>query len=151
MSLILFVVPQLVLKAVTKEVFWNRNIIYLVFACILPLLWVFLPREVLETRTVNFLQHAIGGGVAVGFVSIYFLANLGDKFPSLKKFFVQIIFVYALVCMMGVANELLEFLLDYFSVGIFSSDRYDTWYDLLANTTGAVSIYLVYKIFKRDL
>lgn len=151
MSLTLFVTPQLAVKYLTKDVKIDSNIIYLVFAFLLPLIWLFLPKEVLENRQVNFLQHAIGGGVAVGFVAIYFIRSLSSVQPLLKKFPFQILFVYALVSMMGVANEVLEFLLDLAKVGIFSSDRYDTWFDLVANTSGAFLVFLIYKIFKRDL
>lgn len=151
MSVFLFVVPQLVVKVLNKKPAIDRDIIYLVFAFCLPLIWIFLPKEILHTRGVNFVQHALGGGVAVGFVSIYLIQSLKENFPLLGKFPVQIIFVYALVCMFGVGNEILEFVLDLFDVGIFSADRYDTWFDLVANTSGAATIFILYKIFKRDL
>lgn len=143
MSLTLFIIPQLVVRIVFKEPRINSTILYLVFAFCLPLLWIFLPRELLSLREVNFIQHAVGGGVAVGFVSIYFIQNFKERFSVFQYFPFQILFVYALVSMFGAANELLEFLLDWLKIGIFSSDRYDTWYDLLANTSGAFAIYLV--------
>lgn len=149
MSLCLFIVPQLVVKKITNQAKLDKNIVYLVFACLLPLFWMFLPRELLHTREINFLQHAVGGGVAVGFVAIYFLKTLRDHLPFLKNFFVQFVFVFALVSSMGVVNELLEFALDFFKIGIFSSDRYDTWFDIVANTSGAMLIFLLYKIVNR--
>ncbi len=144
MALAFFIVPQLVVRVFNNEPKIDSSIIYLIFAFCLPLIWIFLPRELLHTREINFLQHAVGGGVAAGFVSIYLIKSLKDKYPLLRKFPFQVTFLFAIVSMLGVTNELLEFLLDLFEIGIFSSDRYDTWFDLVANTSGAITIFLIY-------
>lgn len=146
MGLTLFVVPQIVVKLITKSPKFDKNILYLVFASILPLLWIFVPDDLASMRPVNFLQHAIGGGVSVGLVAIYLINSLKEIHPPLKIFVLQLVFVYAMVSMFGVANEILEFLLDYLDIGIFSADRYDTWFDLVANTTGAFFIFFIHKI-----
>jgi hypothetical protein len=151
MSLIFFVVPQVFVKFVTKETRFDSSVIYLVFAFILPLVWVFVPKEIIHLRNINFIQHAVGGGVAVCFISIYLIKNLKEKFPLLNNFLVQLVLVYALVSMLGVANELLEFLLDYLKVGIFSADRYDTWFDLLANSLGALGLFITYSTLRKLL
>lgn len=147
-GLVLFVVPQLVVKHVYKEPKFNLNILFLVFAFALPVIWILLPfsRELSNIRYVNFIQHALAGGVAVGFVTIYFISTFKKDFPVFRNFAFQFIFLYALICMFGVANELAEFTLDYFGLGIFSADSYDTWYDLIANTFGGFSLFIVYKI-----
>ncbi len=144
MALAFFIVPQLVVRVFNNEPKIDSNIIYLIFAFCLPLIWMFLPKELLHTREVNFLQHAVGGGVAAGFVSIYLIKSLKHNYPLLRRFPFQIVFLFAIVSMLGVTNELLEFTLDFFNIGIFSSDRYDTWFDLVANTSGAFTIFLVY-------
>lgn len=149
MSVFFFVVPQLVVKFFSKEAKIDKSIIYLFFAFCLPLVWVFLPKEVVTLREVNFIQHAVGGGVAVAFVAIYLIKNFRERFEIFNYFLFQLIFVFALVSMLGVVNELLEFLLDTLKIGIFSSDRYDTWYDLVANTSGAMSLFLIYAIIKK--
>jgi hypothetical protein len=149
MALIFFIVPQLVVKVFKKEEKIDSSIIYLVFASILPLIWIFVPKEIWDMREINFLQHAIGGGVATGFVCIYLIKNLENHFPVLKKFPIQVLFVYGAVSILGVSNELLEFLLDTLKIGIFSSDRYDTWFDLLANTSGALCLFLLYKLLSK--
>ncbi len=154
MSLIFFTVPQLIVRYIEKIPKFDSSVIYLAFAFCLPLIWMFVPKEIIEFRQINFLQHAVGGGVAVGFISIYFIKNFRERFPVFNNFFFQLIFVFALVSMLGVANELLEFLLDYLGIGIFSADRYDTWFDLLANTSGALGVFLVWagakKLFQRN-
>lgn len=144
MSVIFFIVPQLIVRVLNKEPKVDTNLLYLIFAACLPLIWIFVPKSLAGVREINFIQHFVGGGVACGFVSIYFIKSLRQNYPLLKNFIFQIFFVYALVCMLGVANELLEFSLDVLKVGIFSSDRYDTWFDLTANTTGAILLYLIY-------
>lgn len=146
MALIFFIVPQLIVRFLNQEPKVDSNIIYLIFAACLPLIWIFLPRELASVRQVNFLQHMIGGGVAVAFVSIYFIKSLRENYPIFKNPIFQLFFVYALVSMLGVANEILEFMLDRLKVGIFSTDRYDTWFDLTANTVGAISLYFIYFI-----
>jgi hypothetical protein len=147
-GLILFIVPQLVVKHIYKEPKIDLNIFFLVLAFALPIIWILLPfsREILNIRYVNFIQHALAGGVAVGFVGIYFINTLRPSFPVFRNFAFQFIFIYALICMFGVANELAEFSLDYLGIGIFSADSYDTWYDLIANTFGGFSLFFVYKI-----
>jgi len=149
MSVIFFVVPQLAVKFFTKEVKIDKSIIYLFFAFCLPLIWVFLPKEVVTLREVNFIQHAVGGGVAVSFVAIYLIKNFRQKFEIFDYFLFQLVFVFALVSMLGVINELFEFVLDTYKIGVFSSDRYDTWYDLVANTSGAMSLFLIYSLFRK--
>ncbi len=151
MATTFFVVPQLIVKFLTNEVKYDKSLIYLVFAFCLPLVWVFLPKEVLTLREVNFIQHAVGGGVAVGFVAIYLIKNLRVKLLVFDYFIFQFIFVFALVSMLGVTNELLEFLLDTLQIGIFSSDRYDTWFDLMANTSGALSVFLLWCFLSKIL
>ncbi len=148
MGVTLFVLPQLLVKVFTKEVKIDSKTIYLIAAGLLPMFWIFVPRVYVSLREVNFLQHAIGGGVAVGLVGFYLIESLKNTFPVLQKFPAQIIFTYLLVSGFGVANEILEFLLDYLGVGIFSADRYDTWFDLVANSTGAISVFLLIILFK---
>jgi hypothetical protein len=65
----------------------------------------------------------------------------------MEVFVFQAVFVYMCVSAFGVANELLEFLLDFAGIGIFSADRYDVWFDLTANTTGAFVVFLLYRLF----
>lgn len=149
MALIFFVVPQLIVRFIDNKPKIDSSVLYLAFAFCLPLIWIFIPKEILEFRSTNFIQHAVGGGVAVGFVSIYFIKNFREKFPFLDNFLLQIIFVFSIVSMLGVLNELLEFLLDYLGIGIFSADRYDTWFDLLANTTGAIGVFVAWAIAKK--
>ena len=156
MSATLFIVPQLVVRFVLGNPVWDKRVRFLFYAATLPIAWfLFVPKELNDIRQVNFLQHMIGGGVSVGFVSLYFISIFKEKFDvignltnnALQIFLWQAIFVYFLVSGFGVANELLEFLLDAAGIGIFSADRYDVWFDLVANTTGAMLVFILYKMY----
>jgi hypothetical protein len=162
MGLTLFTAPQVLTFIISK--YFKINLtdgvkisskFYLLLAGLLPILFLFVPDNLIHLRWVNFLQHGIGGGVAVGLVCLYFISIFeGVLTPFLIKegwggFCVRFIFVFATVSMLGVINELLEFALDFVGIGIYSADRYDTWYDLLANTTGAISIFLIFTMIKK--
>ena len=154
MSLVLFIVPQVIVRVINlnsgleklSKPDFGWNILPLLIAAILPMLWILVPKDVIELREVNFIQHSVGGGVAVGLVAIYFINSLKTDYPYLKNLFFQFALFYALVCTLGVTNEILEFFLDYTGLGIFSADRYDTWYDLVANTVGAMAVFMLFKL-----
>ena len=167
MSSVFLVVPVLFLKFFFKEKFYfkflDKKNIFLFLAFCMPLIWPFMDNDFLHLRWVNFLQHMIGGGVAVGFLGLYLLSNFREmyslvqegnlpkaNFPqfqisNIKIFLLEMIFIFMLVSAFGCLNELLEFYLDLLNIGIFSADRYDTWFDIVANSSGALSVYFVYK------
>ncbi len=171
-GLILFILPQLIIFLVYKKyhpeesgnikeknieiikyVILNKNTLLLLLAFCLPIIWNFFPIETLKLRWVNFFQHAIGGGVAVGLSAVYImnhLRNIRDLNPNFNIFkstLFQFIFIYIIVSAFGCANEILEFTLDALRVGTFSADRYDTWYDIVANTTGGIFVFILYRIY----
>ena len=45
--------------------------------------------------------------------------------------------------MLGVLNELAEYLFELLGMGIFSLDTHDTWRDFVANTTGALLTWAI--------
>ena len=51
--------------------------------------------------------------------------------------------LYFLVSGLGVANELFELLIE--KTGITYVGSWDTWWDLLANSLGALAFWLAYK------
>ncbi len=157
MSLTLFVLPQLAVRFVLGYPVWDKRIRFLVYSAVLPMLWhLLVPRELNDIRQVNFLQH-MTGGVSVGFITLYFISIFREKLSFKENsdtslnlwggIVFQAVFVYMCVSAFGVGNELLEFLLDWFDIGIFSADRYDVWFDLTANTTGAFVVFLLYRLF----
>ena len=108
MGLILFLGPQIVLYTTNKKVIFDRTFVYLLLAFILPASFMFLPDSIAHLRYINFIQHSVGGGLAVGLVSIFLIENLKSEFGILENFLAQMLFVYFLVCGLGVANEIFE-------------------------------------------
>ena len=95
----------------------------------------------------NFLLHA-SGGAASALLYIYLLKTLKIKF----NWRLNLVFLFAFVCMLGVLNELAEYLLEMLGTGIYSIDTHDTWRDFVANTTGALVTWAIYSmsgLFKR--
>ncbi len=121
----------------------------------------------------NFLQHFLGGGVACGLVSIYLIKNflinsfgLQLKFSQSSSYNLKVdsktksdtklrlspgqwflisgLIFFSVASVFGVANELMEFLLDLLTQKQYSRDRWDTWIDFLANSSGAALIWLIY-------
>jgi hypothetical protein len=98
----------------------------------------------------NFLQHSIGGGVAVGLICYYLYQNFKFRLPWLKDWRIKLIFLVGIISIFGVANEVVELILDLLNFSQYSRDRFDTWIDLVANTSGAlVSFYASLKFNKK--
>ena len=81
----------------------------------------------------NRLQHALGGGFAGVLVCFLSARDTQLRIGRLRFMAMALLMVTA----MGVANELLEFILQTHSHYIFSDNPLDTWRDLASNTAGA--------------
>lgn len=93
-------------------------------------------------RLANFTEHFFGGGVPAGLVFIYLRRHLG-KLSILQELCLLFFFVSGF----GALNELLEFLLDQTTARAYSTDRWDTWYDILANCLGVLTGWLIWKVY----
>lgn len=91
----------------------------------------------------NFLQHSIGGGVAVGLISFYLYRNFKEQIPWLGDWRIKLIFLFGIVSIFGVTNEIIELSLDLLKFSQYSRDRFDTWIDLVANTSGAITSFYI--------
>jgi hypothetical protein len=130
-----------------KETVLTSKVFILCISFVLPIIWLCFPLSILKMRFVNFLQHSVGGGVAVALGIVFVIESLRRKFPILNNLVLQFFFIFLFVSGLGVANEILEFVFDTLKIGIFSNDRLDTWYDLLANTTGGVFVFALYRMY----
>lgn len=155
----------LTLAFLPKKLYWlygqdkKEQLKYLpYFASLLPVIYLGLfkiyvhlfgyPELRLEVF-LNFLQHSIGGGVAVGLICFYLYENFKAQIPWLKDWRIKLIFLLGIVSIFGVANEIIELLMDLMNFSEYSRDRYDTWIDLVANTTGALAaFYLSGRIYR---
>ncbi len=87
----------------------------------------------------NRVLHAVGGGSLMTF--IFFLATK-DSGTKISKFQFLILAICA-ATLFGVANEILEFLLQNEFGFKFAKTINDTWLDLISNTVGTIAASLV--------
>lgn len=94
--------------------------------------------------TGNFFYHAVGGGVTTALLYIYLLRTYRQRY----SWRVEVALLYGFVSALGVMNELAEYAGEFvIRVGFFSWDSHDTWRDLTANTLGAISAWLIYRLY----
>lgn len=93
-------------------------------------------------RLGNILLHAIGGGMATACTYEYLKAHLRFKL----NWRLDLAGLFLIVSAFGVLNELAEFAAEAAGMGIFSVDSQDTWRDFVANTVGAVIVWLYVRL-----
>lgn len=114
----------------------------LIMAGIIYFISWYLPSPDIEGRDTSFVTHLVGGGIFSGFVWLYLKERANQKLSWLA----ELITLYALVSALGVANELFEFAM--VQLGFIELDPSDTWWDLVANTSGALLFWIFYKLRK---
>ena len=81
----------------------------------------------------NRILHLLGGGFLA--LLLCYLAERDEKLPINRSQF--IILNFSLAMTLGVANEILEFLLQNYAGLSISTSINDTWLDLISNACGA--------------
>ena len=99
----------------------------------------YLPAPLIEGKNTAFFTHVIGGGIFSGFLWLYIKNHLKLKF----NIWLDLLCLYILVSTLGATNELFELLAN--RLHLTTITGFDTWWDLLANTLGAVIFWLVWK------
>lgn len=82
----------------------------------------------------NRILHAIGGGFLAYIVCVVAVRDSGLRIRGMRFF----IFSFLIVTALGVANEMLEFLLQSYTPLVFSPTVTDTWLDLASNLVGTL-------------
>jgi len=82
----------------------------------------------------NRLLHVLGGGFLAFFVC-FLVVRDGRLAIGRLRFFV---FSFLVVMALGVANEMLEYVLQNYAGFLFAADPNDTWLDLMCNVAGAL-------------
>lgn len=101
----------------------------------------YLPSPLIDGQQTQFMTHFVGGGVFSGFVWLY-----AKKYLRLEmSAWLELLSLYSLVCTLGVTNELFELAL--VQAGLARLGSIDAWWDLLANSLGALSFWLVYRLW----
>lgn len=121
---------------------------YLIVAGLLFFIAWYLPSPEIQGQQTSAVTHFIGGGVFTGIVWVYIKRYLDWQAPWMVELFTLL----ALVSFLGVMNELFE--LVGVHVGIIDISLDDTSWDLLMNTLGALTVWVMYqtqKLFTRKL
>ncbi len=101
---------------------------------------VFLPDVHISAQTHTFQQHFVGGGMYAACLYIYAKRLLGWD----MNWLFEVLILFGWVSAFGVAVELLEFLAT--QANIVHLANADTDWDLLANTLGAFTLFLIIKV-----
>jgi hypothetical protein len=111
------------------------------FAAALFFVSFYLPDINISASTTTFQQHLVGGGMYSALLYIYFKRYLEWKLNPIC----DLIILFAWVSALGVINKLLEFSLS--SLHLMTLDMSDAYWDLLANTVGAYTLYVPAIVF----
>ena len=106
-------------------------------ACLTFSLSAFLPSPIINGTDTQFWTHFVGGGMFCGMIWLYFRRSFG-----VRAWWVELCIVYTLTSALGVLNELYEL---FAFVYLDAYPVTDTSWDLLANSSGAVTFYILYK------
>lgn len=104
---------------------------------------VFIPDIHISSETNTFQQHFVGGGLYSACLYFYFRQVFGWSFA----WYLELVMLFGWTSAFGVANELLEFWL--VKLNISNIDLADADWDLLANTLGALTGYIVWLLYRK--
>ena len=139
--LLIFFTPKVLRKWCKSRSYSEyRWILYL--ACFLFFISWYLPSPLIDGQDTSFVTHFVGGGIFTTLYYLYIKYSLGLKIHWLY----ELLIVYALVSALGNINELVELFM--VKVGLVDITLTDTNWDILANTIGVFSAYLIYKARK---
>ncbi len=102
-----------------------------------------LPSPLIAGQQTSWVTHIVGGGIFGGLLWLY-IARAYDWLP--KPAYIEIGSLYALVCALGVANELFEAVT--YSLFGWPKTIADTSWDLVANIVGTLIFYFVYRLVR---
>lgn len=129
--------PWTMQKVTTRH--FERNGLLLV-ACLCFFISWYLPSPLIHGMNTQFMTHVVGGGIFSGLIWVYGKKQLHWN----TSWLFELVSVFALVSSLGVLNELFE--LAIVELRIVRLSGGDTWWDLLANTLGALLVWLPYRL-----
>lgn len=113
-----------------------RWMLYL--ACLLFAVSWYLPSPLIDGMDTSFTTHFVGGGIFTGLVWWYLKQSLAWQ----SQWLVEVFSLFALVSALGCINELAEVVLVYTEIATITLA--DTSWDIVANTSGAFLMYVIY-------
>ncbi len=102
----------------------------------------YLPSPLIQGNQTAFVTHFIGGGIFTGFFWLYTKKQLQLKLHP----FVDLVCLYIIVSTLGVSNELFELFANLAKLTTITG--FDTWWDLLANSLGALTFWIIFWLIK---
>lgn len=142
--LLLTFAPWLIVRYVlateqSKRFSYKQAAPYLFAATAIWMLALALPNVAITDQTDTTTMHTLGGVVAS---ILFFFAAKAYGVPF-KAWWQEPLALYFFVSGLGILNELLELFMYQTGILVIPVHQNDTWWDLLANTTGATIGYLI--------
>jgi len=112
-----------------------------IVAAALLLVSIALPDVHISKQTSTFQQHFVGGGMYSACLYLYAKRVFGWR----PHWIIDMIFLFAWVSALGVANKLIEFA--FLELRLVAIDTSDAYWDLFANTLGGFVGYFLLSAF----
>ncbi|MBP9667873.1 hypothetical protein KBD87_03645 [Candidatus Saccharibacteria bacterium] len=130
--------PRIVRTSVGAHEAKYRMLLYA--ACVAFFVSWYLPSPRIDGQDTSFMTHVLGGGIFTGLLWLY----LKKSFTWRAHWSIEVFSLFALVSALGCVNELAElFMVRLHIATILLSD---TNWDILANTLGALVLFIAYSI-----
>ena len=112
----------------------SSSFVSILLILLLSFLGYFITFNISDVELSNRFLHGFGGGFMAFLVCFFVARDTKLKINKFQFFILSILIVTAL----GVANEILEFLLQNFAGFIIAVTINDTWLDLVSNSVGSL-------------
>ena len=103
--------------------------------------------SVTDSELSNRILHGFGGGFVSFFACFLVVKDTSLNLSRLQFFILS----FMMVATLGVANEIIECVLQYYGNLSFAATIYDTWYDLISNTIGSLIAAVIFVPLIRKL
>lgn len=145
--LILFFLFPYFFNTIQTKLSW-KSLLSISIVCLVSFISCYISLSIDDKEIGNRILHIFGGGFTA-FLACFLAAK--DSKVQLKKF-QFFIFSFLIVIALGVLNEVVEFLLQYYFDIISAQTAIDTWLDLTSNIAGIIlaSICFVPFVFRKD-
>lgn len=123
---------------------YKNESIYRAFLYVAAVLFAvswYLPSPLIYGQDMSSTTHFVGGGMFCGFLWLYLKYAMGWR----AHWLIEATSLFALVSALGCVNELVELFM--VELGLSSIPLNDTNWDILANTLGALAVYIGYSIY----
>ena len=129
-----FVAPKFFEKT-SAPLTWKRTLPSILTIVALGFIAIYVVVSTPDPWISNRIEHALGGGFIATTMCYLAVRDSKIQLSYLQFFLITLMFV----TMLGVGNEILEFICQHYYGYISSSSVEDTWLDLISNTLGIIA------------